>query len=156
MTQAPKKLPHFVLLNQDGVERSSSEFLGKWLVVYFYPKDNTPGCTKQACSFRDSWGEFEAQGVSVLGISKDSVASHKKFQLKHDLPFDLLSDPEGKVISAFGSWGRKKFMGREYDGILRNTYIFNPQGDLHLVLENVTPAGHASLILQRIFGPKNL
>lgn len=154
MTDALKKLPHFILLDQDGVERTSSEFLGKWLVVYFYPKNNTPGCTKQACSLRDAWSRFEAEDVVVVGISKDSVASHKKFREKHSLPFTLLSDPNGEVIEAFGAWGKKKFMGREYQGILRNTYIFTPTGELHTALENVTPAGHADVILQKISGEK--
>jgi peroxiredoxin Q/BCP len=152
MSQALKKLPHFVLFDQDGKERTDTEFLGKWLVFYFYPKDNTPGCTKQACSLRDAWSRFAAENISVIGISKDSVTSHKKFQEKHNLPFILLSDPDAKVIEAFGAWGKKKFMGKEYFGILRNTYIFTPSGELYAALEKVTPAGHADRILQTIAG----
>src|ERR1700677_4674802 len=124
-----KPAPDFSLPDQDGKLRTLADYSGKWLVLYFYPKDDTPGCTTEACSFRDEREAIAEYGNAVvIGISKDSVASHKKFADKHKLNFTLLSDPSHEVIEAFGAWGPKKFMGKSYVGISRNTYLVNPKG----------------------------
>ncbi|HVZ66753.1 MAG TPA: thioredoxin-dependent thiol peroxidase [Patescibacteria group bacterium] len=142
------KAPSFELPDQNGEIHKLSDYLNKWLIVYFYPRDDTPGCTKEACSFRDSSSEFKKLGVEVVGISKDTVRSHKKFETKYKLNFTLLADPEHKVIEAYGAWGRKKFMGREFDGTLRNTYIVNPKGEIVKSYEKVNPLTNPSQILQ--------
>ncbi|HVT00687.1 MAG TPA: thioredoxin-dependent thiol peroxidase [Patescibacteria group bacterium] len=142
------KAPNFELEDQNGQVHRLSDYKNKWLVVYFYPRDDTPGCTKEACSFRDSSAEFKKLGVEVVGISKDNVRSHKKFETKFDLNFTLLADPEHKVIDAYGAWGRKKFMGREFDGTLRNTYLINPDGEIVKTYEKVNPLTHSGQILQ--------
>src|SRR3989344_6248561 len=131
------KAPDFTLPDQDGKIHSLLDFRGKWLIVYFYPKDDTPGCTKEACAFRDSLEEFKKKGVAIVGISKDTVASHKKFADKFSLPFPVLADPERKTIGAYGAWGKKSFAGREYMGTLRNTYLINPKGDIVKTYEKV-------------------
>lgn len=139
--------PDFTLADQDGVNRSLTQYRGSWVVLYFYPKDDTPGCTKEACNFRDSFHAFETMGVKVIGISKDSVASHKKFATKYDLQFPLLSDPDHAVISAYSAWGEKKFMGRLFLGILRMTYLINPSGIIIKSYPKVNPTLHAAEIL---------
>ena len=138
-----KKAPNFELADQDGKLHSLKDFQGQWVVLYFYPKDDTPGCTTEACSFRDEYDYLKEQGVQVLGVSKDSVKSHKKFAEKYNLHFPLLSDPDHKTISAYGSWGLKKFMGREYEGIMRDTYLINPKGEIAKEYKGVTPKQHA-------------
>lgn len=147
MLTPPEKIPQFSLLDQDGRTRTTQDYAKQWLVVYFYPKDDTPGCTQEACSFRDTWQSFAEHGVHVVGISKDSVRSHKKFQEKYQLPFELLSDPTAATIKAFGAWGKKKFMGREFDGILRTTFLITPQSEVAKVYQDVTPAEHAPAII---------
>lgn len=142
------KAPSFSLPDQDNNIHSLDDYQGKWLIVYFYPKDDTPGCTKEACGLRDSQSEFARLGVSIIGISKDSVKSHKKFAEKYNLHFPLLSDPDHTIIEAFGSWGTKKFMGREFTGILRNTYLINPEGEIHKEYKNVDPLTHAGELLR--------
>jgi peroxiredoxin Q/BCP len=142
------KAPDFTLPDQNNVMHSLSDYAGKWLVVYFYPKDDTPGCTKEACSFRDGRDYLEEKGLTVLGISKDTVASHRKFVDKYDLNFTLLADPETTTIKAFGAWGLKKMMGREYEGIKRTTYLINPDGEIVKTYENVKPEDHAVQILR--------
>lgn len=142
------KAPHFSLPDQQGNIHTLEQYLGTWVLVYFYPKDDTPGCTKQACSFRDGMAEFNQRGIVVLGISKDSVTSHQKFASKYHLQFPLLSDPTHQTIKAFGAWGTKKFMGKEYEGILRNSYLIDPQGDIVKTYENVDPLTHAKEILK--------
>lgn len=127
---------------------TNDDFAGKWLVIYFYPKDDTPGCTKEACSFRDNFTLFAKEGIEVVGISKDSVKSHKKFAQKYELPFLLLADPEKTTIQAFGAWGQKSFMGRKFDGILRTTFLIDPVGIVRKVYENVKPTDHAKEIIQ--------
>lgn len=142
------KAPDFSLPDQDGVMRSLKDYAGKWLVIYFYPKDNTPGCTTEACSFRDAREAIAEYGNAVvIGISKDSVTSHKKFADKHDLSFLLLSDPEHTTIEAYGAWGPRKFMGREYLGTHRNTYVVSPKGIIAKAYEGVDPKTHVAQII---------
>jgi peroxiredoxin Q/BCP len=141
-----KKIPAFSLPDQDGNIVTDKDLLGKWSVVYFYPKDNTPGCTKEACNFRDGRDILKDLGLQVIGISKDSVSSHKKFAEKHNLDFTLLSDESTETIQAFGSWKPKKFMGREYMGINRDTYLINPDGEIVKKYENVNPVTHINQI----------
>lgn len=139
--------PSFTLLDQDNQVHSLNQYHGSWVVLYFYPKDDTPGCTTEACTFRDSWGVFKEKGVVVLGVSADTVESHKKFAEKYNLNFPLLSDTSKEVISAYKAWGPKKMMGREYDGIIRKTFIISPEGEIAEEYPNVTPDKHAELIL---------
>lgn len=134
--------PNFSLQDQNGQNHSLTDYTGKWIILYFYPKDDTPGCTKEACSFRDSLEDLTNKNCVVLGISKDSVTSHKKFQEKHKLNFTLLSDPTHETIKKYNSWGEKKFMGRTFEGILRNTYIINPNGEIVKEFKNVNPLFH--------------
>ncbi len=143
-----RRAPSFSLLDQDGIEKTLDDYAGKWLVLYFYPKDNTPACTKQACSFRDEREIIEEQtGAVVVGVSRDTPRSHKKFADKHGLNFTLLSDPDHVAHEAYGAWGPKKFMGREFLGALRNTYIINPDGRIVTEYLGVSPAQNAAEIL---------
>lgn len=137
-----KNAPNFSLEDQNGKIHSLKDYSGKWLVVYFYPKDGTPGCTVEACSFRDGRDMLNSLGAEIVGISKDSVKSHDKFVNKHSINFTLLSDPTTETIQAFGSWKQKKFMGREYMGINRDTYIINPEGKIVKKYEGVNPIKH--------------
>ena len=139
--------PDFKLPDQNGIEHSLADYKGRFVVLYFYPKDDTPGCTKEACAFRDTSEEFKNVGAEIIGISKDTVASHKKFEKKYMLNFTLLSDPEHKVIDAYGAWGKKKFMGREFDGIFRNTYLIDPKGAIVKSYEKVNPLLHAGVVI---------
>ena len=144
-----RKAPDFELADQDGKMHSLKDYQGKWLVVYFYPKDDTPGCTTEACNFRDERDAIAEYGnATVIGISKDSVASHKKFTEKHKLNFTLLSDEDHRVIEAFGAWGPKKFMGKEYVGISRNTYLVDPRGNIVKEYLGVNPKKHAVEIIE--------
>jgi peroxiredoxin Q/BCP len=145
-----QKAPHFSLPDQDGRMRSLTDFVGSWLILYFYPKDDTPGCTKEACSFRDSIAEFQKIGGAIVGVSKDSVTSHKKFAEKYHLSFPLLSDEQLEVIKAYDAWGEKKFMGRTFNGVRRKTYLINPAGEIVRVYESVNPLTHAGQILTDI------
>ena len=142
------KAPDFTLPDQTGTARSLGDYAGRWLVVYFYPKDDTPGCTTEACSFRDGNADLAARGIQVIGISKDSVKSHAKFAEKYHLEFPLLSDPDHAVIAAYGAWGPKKFMGKEYEGIRRETFLIDPTGKIVKKYPDVTPKDHAVLILK--------
>ncbi|HVU59982.1 MAG TPA: peroxiredoxin [Candidatus Saccharimonadales bacterium] len=141
--------PDFHLSDQNGVMHSLADYRGTWLVLYFYPKDDTPGCTTEACSFRDA-RELIAQlgGAEVAGVSKDSVASHKKFVTKHHLNFTLLSDPDHRVIAAYGSWQPRKFMGRDFLGTERNTFIIDPSGIIAKEYRGVDPQTHAAQIIK--------
>jgi peroxiredoxin Q/BCP len=142
------KAPDFSLPDQDGVMHSLGDYAGKWLVLYFYPKDDTPGCTTEACSFRDARDAIAEFGnAAVVGVSKDSVTSHKKFAKKHALTFTILSDPEHTTIEAYGAWAPRKFMGREYMGTHRNTYIINPVGVVVKHYEGVDPKKHVAEII---------
>ena len=139
--------PSFSLADESGKTVTLSQFKGKKVVVYFYPKDDTPGCTTEACGFRDNYDAILAKGAVVIGISADSEASHGKFKSKFDLPFFLLSDPEKTAIQAFGAWGEKKMYGKAYDGILRSTFVIGADGRILKVFPNVKPADHAHEVL---------
>lgn len=142
-----KKAPHFTTQDQNGDTHTLSEYAGKWVVLYFYPKDMTPGCTVEACSFRDNLARITARGAVVLGVSADSVKRHAKFAENEKLTFPLLADEDKKICEAYGAIGKKKFMGREYVGILRNTYLIDPKGVIVKVYEGVKPAGHVDEVL---------
>jgi len=138
----------FTLPDQDGNPVQLASLRGQRVVIYFYPKDDTPGCTKEACNFRDQWAGFEQNGIKVLGISKDSATSHVKFISKHSLPFTLLTDTEPcPVASAYESYGLKKFMGREYMGMMRHTFVIDPEGNLERIYLKVKAASMADQIL---------
>ncbi len=139
--------PDFALSDADGVVHRLSDFRGKRVVLYFYPKDDTPGCTTEACSFRDDYSAYAEAGAVILGISPDGVRAHAKFRSKYELPFLLLSDADHSVCLAYGVWGRKKFMGREYDGVLRTTFLIGEDGQVLRVFENVKPDGHSQEVL---------
>lgn len=143
-----KQAPDFSLPDQNNQVHRLSDYLGRWVVVYFYPKDDTPGCTKEACSFRDGREELEKNQVTVLGISADSIQSHHKFAQKHQLNFTLLSDPDKKIIKQYGSWGNKTLFGRVFEGIQRNTFLINPDGKIVKEYRRVSPADHAVKILK--------
>ena len=147
MKTPPYSAPSFHLIDALGASHRLSDYKGKWLVLYFYPKDDTPGCTIEACSFRDAYAEILANQAEVVGISKDDSHSHTSFAKKYELPFTLLSDPDGSVIDAYGAWGKKMF-GRE--GILRKTFIINPDGVVVKIFGRVTPAGHASSVIDTL------
>lgn len=147
------KAPDFSLIDQDGIVHSLKDYAGKWLVLYFYPKDNTSGCTTEACNFRDERDAIAEFGnAEIVGVSKDSVASHKKFADKHGLNFSILSDPDHTTIEAYDSWGTRKFMGREYQGTFRNTFIINPDGEIVKKYESVDPKKHAAEIIKDLQG----
>ncbi len=148
MLEIGTKAPNFTLKDKDGNDVSLSGFLGKKVVVYFYPRDNTPGCTRQACAFAGAYKQFEAKGVAVIGISKDSVASHVKFAEKYDLPFILLSDPERIAIESFGVWQEKKNYGKVSMGVVRSTFIIDENGIVEKVMKNVKPDTNAEDILK--------
>ncbi len=142
----------FSLTDQNGTIRTLSDYEGKWVVLYFYPKDDTPGCTKEACGFRDMAGEYKMKDVAILGVSKDTEASHKKFADKYHLTFPLLSDEEAKTIKEYGAWGNKKFMGKTFEGILRKSFLINPEGNIAKTYNNVDVFSHAKEILKEIPG----
>ena len=141
------KAPNFSLLDEKGDEHSLLDYQGKNVVLYFYPRDNTKGCTTEACNFRDDYSEYEKANVTIIGISPDSVKSHSNFVEKYTLPFTLLADQDHKVCELYGVWGLKKFMGREYMGVFRTTYLIDKEGTIKKVYENVKPAGHSQEIL---------
>lgn len=155
-----KKAPSFTLPDQDNLLHSLKNYLGNWVIIYFYPKDDTPGCTKEACSFRDNLPKFkklsqnsspnlgEARwGITILGISADSVSKHKKFSGKYDLNFTLLADEDKKVVNSYKVWQKKKFMGREYMGIVRTSFLIDPKGKIVKVYEGVKPDKHVEEVL---------
>lgn len=146
-TTLPYLAPDFTLLGTDGDPHSLADYRGKWVVVYFYPKDDTPGCTIEACAMRDARDELTALGAVVVGISRDDAASHEKFKTKHNLNFTLLSDGDGSVIDAYGAWGKKMF-GKE--GILRKTFIIDPEGKVVKVYGRVTPLGHGDQVVAEL------
>jgi len=139
--------PDFSLVDDSGTPRKLSDYLGKPVVLYFYPKDDTPGCTTEACNFRDDYSAYQEAGVVILGVSPDSPKAHQKFKAKYQLPFTLLADEEHKVCEMYGVWGRKKFMGREYDGVFRTTFLIGADGIIRKVFEDVRPAEHSAEVL---------
>ena len=147
MLEVNRKAPDFTLSDKDGRQVSLSDFLGKKVVLYFYPKDNTPGCTRQACAFAAAYEQFKEQDVVVIGISKDSAASHQKFAQKYNLPFILLSDPELQAIQAYDVWQEKKLYGKVSMGVVRTTYIIDEQGNIEKVMPKVKPDTNAAEIL---------
>lgn len=144
------KAPDFTLPDKNGRAVSLSDFLGKRVVLYFYPKDNTPGCTRQACAFAGAYGEFERRGIVVIGISRDSVASHEKFAAKHSLPFILLSDTERTAIEAYGVWKEKKLYGKLSLGVERTTFVIDEEGKITHVMKKVKPDTNAAEILSML------
>ena len=150
MLEIGMKAPNFTLKDKNGNDVSLSDFLGKKVVLYFYPKDNTPGCTRQACAFAGAYKQFEAKGVEVIGISKDSVASHVKFAEKYDLPFVLLSDPDRIAIEAYGVWQEKKMCGKVSMGVVRTTFIIDEDGNIEKVMPKVKPDTNAADILAEL------
>ena len=152
MLEAKIKAPDFCLSDQNGNTVRLSNYLGKKVILYFYSKDNTPGCTRQACAFAASYEQFRTQDIVVIGISKDSVASHLKFAQKYDLPFILLSDPELQAIQAYDVWKEKKLYGKVSMGVIRSTFIINEQGVIEKVMPKVKPDTNAAEILQYLTG----
>lgn len=150
MLKIGEKAPGFTLKDKDGKEVSLSDFAGKRVVLYFYPKDNTPGCTRQACAFAGLYGEFQKKGVEVIGISRDSAASHSKFADKYDLPFLLLSDPELTAIQAYGVWQEKKLYGKTTMGVVRTTFLIDGQGNIEKIMPKVKPDTNAAEILAQL------
>ena len=147
MLKIGDRMPDFEVVDQDGNQVSSKDLIGKKTVVYFYPKDNTSGCTAEACSIRDNYESLVAKGYNVIGVSKDSAASHRKFREKYDLPFTLLSDTSTQMLQAFGAWGEKKMYGKTVMGTIRRTFIFDEEGILTRIIEKVDTKNHAAQIL---------
>lgn len=152
MLETGTKAPDFTLPDQNGNPVSLSDFAGKRVVVYFYPRDNTPGCTRQACAFAQNYEGFRAKDVVVIGISKDSVASHLKFAQKYELPFILLSDPELQAIQAYGVWQEKKLYGKVSMGVVRTTFLIDAQGNIEKVMPKVKPDTNAADVLAALEG----
>ena len=147
MIEEGQPAPEFELKAESGETVKLSDLRGKQVVLYFYPKDDTPGCTTQACGIRDAYGEFEREGAVVLGVSPDDEASHVKFKKKYDLPFTLLADEDHQVADEYGVWGEKKYMGRTYLGVARSTFVIAEDGTVKKVFPNVKPATHANDVL---------
>jgi thioredoxin-dependent peroxiredoxin len=150
MIEVGQPAPTFTLPDQDGEPISLEALRGDPVVLYFYPKDDTPGCTTQACDIRDQWSEFEEAGATVLGVSPDDVASHARFADKYDLPHRLLADPEREAIDAYGAWGLKKMYGKEFEGVMRSTVLIAPDGNIAAVWPKVKPKEHADQVLRAI------
>jgi peroxiredoxin Q/BCP len=145
-----QKAPEFSGLDQNGNTVSLSDYSGKKLILYFYPKDDTPGCTKEACNLRDNYKLLQDKGFAILGVSADTEAKHQKFIAKYDLPFPLLADTEMETIKAYKVWGLKKFMGREYDGIHRKTYVIDESGNIEKIFHKVDTKAHTEQILEAL------
>ncbi len=140
--------PLFTLPDQNGINHSLQDYLGKWVLLYFYPKDNTPGCTKQACGIRDNWQELQDTGLVILGVSADSVTSHSKFVKKHHLPFPLLADEKRQVIQQYGSLKKKSILSKTFFGISRDSFLIDPKGKIVKIYRKVKPTEHVSMILK--------
>ena len=148
MLKIGDRMPYFEVMDQDGNIFNSEQLIGRKTIIYFYPKDNTSGCTAQACNLRDNYSRLVAEGYNVIGISKDSVKSHKNFASRHELPFTLLSDTSTEILQAFGAWGEKKMYGKTTMGTLRKTFIFDEDGFLVKIIDKVDTKDHASQILE--------
>ncbi|MFP4485356.1 MAG: peroxiredoxin [Campylobacterales bacterium] len=144
------KAVDFRLQNQDGIETSLKDYRGSWVVLYFYPKDNTPGCTTEACEFSSEIDAFRELDANIIGVSKDSVKSHKNFQTKKDLKITLLSDPEKEVLKAYNAWGLKKMYGKEVEGTIRSTFVINPDGEIVAEWKNVKVKGHVQEVKEKL------
>lgn len=142
--------PDFSLFNQRGEQRTLSHYKGQWVVLYFYPKDDTPGCTIQACSYRDQMSEFEKRGIKVFGISKDTVKSHQKFESKFELNFELLADDEHVVLNQYDVWKEKNMYGKKVMGVARTTFVINPEGKIHHIFDKVNPEKDVEMVLSVI------
>ena len=147
---AGQPAPDFTLPDESGTTHKLSDYQGSPVVLYFYPKDDTPGCTKEACSFRDDYSAYDKAGVVILGVSPDSPESHTKFKNKYDLPFTLLADTEKKVCNLYGVWGTKTSYGRQHDGVFRTTFLIDERGEILKVFKNVKPADHSAEILEAL------
>ena len=152
MIEEGKPAPDFTLASDSGEKVTLSELRGSPIVLYFYPKDDTPGCTAQACGIRDAWTEFQASGAVVLGVSPDGEASHAKFKEKYDLPFPLLADTDHAVAEEYGVWGEKSFAGKTYMGVERSTFVIDADGNVAKVFHKVKPAEHADQVLEALRG----
>ena len=150
MLKLHQKAPTFSLQDQNGVTHTLEQYLGKKVLIYFYPKDDTPGCTTEACTFRDGYKDFQDMGLVILGVSADSVKSHKKFAEKFDLPFPLLADETKAMCEAYGVWGMKKFMGREYMGISRSSFLIDEKGTIAKIYQDVKPKEHTQEVVRDI------
>lgn len=148
--QANQPAPDFSLSDETGKIHNLSDYRGKAVVLYFYPKDDTPGCTVEACNFRDDYAVYREKDVVILGVSPDTSKSHTKFKNKFNLPFTLLADEGHIVADLYGVWGPKKFMGKQYDGVYRTTFLIGPQGDIVKVFENVKPDGHSKQVMEAL------
>lgn len=146
------KAPEFTLPDQDGKGHSLADYRGKWVLLYFYPKDDTPGCTIEACTIRDQFKDFTKIGAVVLGVSIDSIASHKKFATAYELPFTLLADEHKEVVGQYGVFGEKKFMGRTYMGTMRTSFLIDPEGNIAKVYEKVKPEKHVAEVVADLKG----
>jgi peroxiredoxin Q/BCP len=152
MLKEGSNAPAFTTTDTDGNTVKLKDLRGKKVVLYFYPKDDTPGCTKEACSFRDAFSDFKKKGITILGVSPDKQSAHQKFTEKYKLPFTLLSDTDHAIAEAYESWGEKKFMGRTYLGVLRNTFLIDEKGKIKKIFEKVKPEEHASEVLEAFQG----
>ena len=150
MIEEGKPAPDFELQSDTGETVRLSDFRGKPVVLYFYPKDDTPGCTTEACEFRDSYDTYRERGIEILGISPDDVASHEKFKSKYNLPFTLLADPERTVAEAYGVWGERTYAGKTYMGINRSTFLIDEEGNVARAMLGIKPAGHATAVLEQL------
>jgi len=148
MAKEGTNAPAFKTTNANGEDVSLKDLRGQKVVLYFYPKDDTPGCTKEACSFRDAFSKFKKRGITILGVSPDSEKSHQKFATKYELPFTLLADKDHAIADAYGVWGEKKFMGRTYMGVHRKTFLIDEKGKLKKIFEKVKPEDHAEEVLE--------
>jgi peroxiredoxin Q/BCP len=148
-----KRAPDFELQSDSGETVRLSDFRGKRVVLYFYPKDDTPGCTTEACEFRDAYDVYRRRGIEILGVSPDNVASHEKFKSKHDLPFTLLADPNHETAERYGVWGERSFAGKTYMGINRSTFLIDEDGNVVRAMLGIKPAGHATAVLDELAAP---
>ena len=144
------KAPDFTVSDQAGKQVALSSYRGSKIILYFYPKDDTPGCTAEACNLRDNFAELSSQGFVILGVSPDKESSHQKFISKYELPFTLLSDPQQQILKAYNAWGMKSMYGRKYEGVLRKTYVIDEQGDIMAVIEKVNTKDHTKQILEEL------
>ena len=144
------KAPDFTVSDQAGKQVALSSYRGSKIILYFYPKDDTPGCTAEACNLRDNFAELSSQGFVILGVSPDKESSHQKFISKYELPFTLLSDPQQQILKAYNAWGMKSMYGRKYVGVLRKTYVIDEQGDIMAVVEKVNTKDHTKQILEEL------